>query len=208
MTSQEQPGGRAGRRASYLILAAFALGIAAIAGTTLALLPKGPSAPPASAVGGPFRLQSSKGGVLDSASLAGRPFLVFFGFTQCPNICPTTLADLGNLLDELGKEGVALPALYVTVDPERDTAETMRAYMGSFSERLTGLTGTPDEIARVAASYRAMVRRVELPDGDHTFEHTVMVYMMDRRGGFAGPLDLDAGHRLAGGQIRTLLARN
>lgn len=193
------------RRADYLLFGVLALGLFAIAGTTFAMWPVGPKPPPLSVVGGPFRLQSSKGGVLDSASLRGKPFLVFFGFTQCPNVCPTTLADLSNLIDELQKQGGDIRALYITLDPERDTAAVLSEYMKSFSDRITALTGTPAEIDRVAASYRAYAKRVPLPDGDYTLEHTLMVYLMDQNGGFIGPLDLGAGHGLALKQLRQAL---
>ena len=142
--------------------------------------------------------------MVDAQALKGKPFLVFFGFTQCPNVCPTTLADLGSLLDEFGARGGDLQAYYITLDPERDTPEVMREYMASFTDRITGLTGTPQEIERVARDYRAFVKKVPLPGGDYTLEHTLMVYMMDRNGGFAGPLDLNAGHPLALEQLRKL----
>ncbi len=201
-----QPTSSAARRGSSLILAAFALALAGIVAATIAFLPRGERSSAMSVVGGPFRLESSKGGTLDSQALKGRPFLVFFGFTQCPNVCPTTLADLGTLLDEFGKEGGDVPAYYITLDPERDTQAVMAEYMASFTDRITGLTGTPEAIERVTRDYRAFVKRVPLPGGDYTLEHTLMVYMMDRDGGFAGPLDLNAGHPLALKQLRKLAA--
>ncbi|KQT57637.1 photosynthetic protein synthase I [Methylobacterium sp. Leaf456] len=204
------PGGPAPRRGGGLILAVFALGLAAIVGTTVAFLPSGPKPPPISVIGGSFRLESSKGGVLDSRTLLGKPYLVFFGFTQCPNVCPTTLADLGNLLDafaqENAKQGSDIQAYYVTVDPERDTPAVMREYMASFSDRITGLTGSPHDIERVTRAFRAEVKRVPLTEGGTTIEHSLMVYMMDRDGGFAGPLDLEAGHPLALKQLHRLVA--
>lgn len=196
----------ASKRGSTLILIAFALALAGIVAATVAFLPRGDRPSALSVVGGPFRLDSSKGGTVDSRALKGKPFLVFFGFTQCPNVCPTTLADLGTLLDEFGAQGGAIQAYYITLDPERDTQEVMREYMASFTDRITGLTGTPQEIERVARDYRAFVKRVPLPGGDYTLEHTLMVYMMDRDGSFAGPLDLDAGHPLALKQLRKLAA--
>ncbi|MCJ2112490.1 SCO family protein [Methylobacterium sp. E-025] len=193
------------RRAGYGILAAVLVGILGIAGGVVAMLPRGPAKPAMSVVGGPFRLQSSKGGILDSATLAGRPFLVFFGFTRCPNVCPTTLADLSNLIDDLHKAGGDIGAYYITLDPERDAAAVLRDYMGSFSDSITGLTGTREEIDRVARSYRVFSKKVPLPGGDYTLEHTLMVYLMDRNGGFVGPLDLAAGHGLALRQIQAVL---
>lgn len=197
---------RGPQRGGGLILALFALGLAAIVGTTVVFLPWGPKPPPISVVGGAFQLESSKGGVLDSRDLKGQPYLVFFGFTQCPNVCPTTLADLGNLLDRFAREGGDISAYYITVDPERDTPEIMRDYMASFSERITGLTGSPQAIAQVTQAYRAEVKRVPLPDGGFTLEHALMVYMMDRDGGFVGPLSLDAGHDLALKQLHRLVS--
>lgn len=194
------------RRGGGLILVAFALALAGIVGTTVAFLPRGPKPPPLSVVGGPFRLESSKGGVLDSRTLKGRPFLVFFGFTQCPNVCPTTLADLGNLIDAFQAQGGTIEAYYVTLDPERDTPALMRDYMASFHERITGLTGTPEQIERVARDYRVSTTKVPLAEGGYTMEHTLMVYMMDRNGGFAGPLDLEAGHALALKQLHRLVS--
>lgn len=206
MTMPTEPERPSAQRGGGLILAVFALGLAAIVGTTVTFLPWGPKPPPISVVGGSFRLESSKGGVLDSRTLAGKPFLVFFGFTQCPNVCPTTLADLGNLLDAFAREGDDIRAYYVTVDPEQDTPEVMREYMASFSDRITGLTGSPEAIERVTRAYRAEVKRVTLPDGGTTLEHSLMVYMMDRNGGFAGPLSLEAGQGLALRQLHRLVA--
>lgn len=186
-----------------LAVGLVAIGLGAF---TLAPMIVGERAPVRDTLGGPFRLQASSGGVLDSKSLEGKPFLVFFGFTQCPNVCPTTLADLTNLIDRLHKEGGDIRALYITLDPERDTQAVLREYMTSFSNRITGLTGTPEEIARVAQAYRAYAKKVPLPDGDYTIEHTLMVYQMDSKGRFVGPLDLAAGHTLAIAQIKRQLA--
>lgn len=196
----------ASQRGSTLILAAFALALVGIVAATVAFLPRGDKPSALSVVGGPFRLESSKGGTVDSQALKGKPFLVFFGFTQCPNVCPTTLADLGTLLDEFGSQGGEIQAYYITLDPERDTQAVMREYMASFTDRITGLSGTPQQIERVARDYRAYVKRVPLPGGDYTLEHTLMVYMMDRDGGFVGPLDLNAGHALALKQLRKLVS--
>lgn len=209
MATEPDSAPSAAQRGSGLILAAFALALAGIVAATIAFLPRGDRPPALSVVGGPFRLESSKGGVVDSQALKGKPFLVFFGFTQCPSVCPTTLADLGTLLDEFAAKGDDIPggdirAYYITVDPERDTPAVMRAYMASFSERITGLTGTPQAIEEVTRAYRASVKKVPLPGGDYTLEHTLMVYMMDRNGGFVGPIDLNAGHALALKQLRKL----
>ncbi|TXN27493.1 SCO family protein [Methylobacterium sp. WL19] len=208
MPDERRPMFATSRGASNLILAAFALAAMAIIGTTIAMWPRGPAPPAVSGIGGPFRLQSSQGGELDSATLRGKPFLVFFGFTQCPNVCPTTLADLSNLLDEFHQQGGDIPAYYITVDPERDTAEVMREYMPSFGDRIVGLTGKTEEIKRVVDAYRVTVIKVPLKDGNYTLEHTLMIYVMDRNGGFVGPLSLDAGHPYALKQLVRVTANS
>lgn len=141
------------------------------------------------AIGGPFRLQSSSGGVIESASLEGRPFLVFFDFTRCPSICPTTLADLTGLIDDLRGTGQGLPACFVGIGPERDTPEALSAYLGSFGSDITGLTGMREEVARLARAYRAVVQRVSLAGGDGTFNHMALVYLPDERGRFVAAFD-------------------
>lgn len=188
-------------------IAAFLFGLVALGvAAYVTLAPETPRRQASAAIGGPFALVDGEGRTVTETDFKGTPFLVFFGFTQCPNICPTTLADLGTLLDTFGAEGGDVQAYYITLDPERDTQAVMQEYMASFTDRITGLTGTPQQIERVARDYRASVKRVPLPGGDYTLEHTLMVYMMDRNGGFAGPLDLNAGHALALKQLRKLVS--
>ncbi|OWJ56737.1 SCO family protein [Inquilinus limosus] len=134
--------------------------------------------------GGPFRLTDQTGATLTDAELKGRPFAVFFGFTHCPEICPTTLWEMSQALAALGPDGDRLRVLFVTVDPERDRPEMLQQYLQSFDPRITGLTGTPEEIAAVAKSYRVYWRKVPTTDGDYTMDHSAMVYLMDAEGRF------------------------
>ncbi|KGM31182.1 SCO family protein [Inquilinus limosus] len=134
--------------------------------------------------GGPFRLTDQTGATLTDADLKGRPFAVFFGFTHCPEICPTTLWEMSQALAALGPDGDRLRVLFITVDPERDRPEMLREYLQSFDPRITGLTGTPEEIAAVAKSYRVYWRKVPTTDGDYTMDHSAMVYLMDAEGRF------------------------
>lgn len=134
--------------------------------------------------GGPFRLTDQTGATLTDADLKGRPFAVFFGFTHCPEICPTTLWEMSQALAALGPDGDRLRVLFVTVDPERDRPEMLREYLQSFDPRITGLTGTPEEVAAVAKSYRVYWRKVPTSDGDYTMDHSAMVYLMDAEGRF------------------------
>ena len=144
----------------------------------------------ASAVGGPFSLTTGEGRTLTDKDLRGAPFLVFFGFTHCPDICPTKLFEISEVLRAAGPKGEKLRALFVTVDPERDTPETMKSYLGSFDPRIVGLTGERAAIDATVKAYRAYARKVPLKDGDYTMDHTALIYLMDRDGNFVAPFNL------------------
>lgn len=143
----------------------------------------------APAIGGPFELTSHTGETITNADLAGSPYLVFFGFTHCPDVCPTTLAQITALLERLGSEAVLTP-LFITVDPERDTQEVMADYVGYFDERILGLRGTPEQTEQAVESFAAYYEKVPLDGGGYTMDHTASVLMMDRQGEFAGTLDI------------------
>lgn len=148
----------------------------------------GVDALPGGGIGGPFKLAASTGGELSSDELKGKPFLVFFGFTRCPEICPTTVSDISTWLDALGPDGKEIKALFISIDPERDNAASMKDYLSSFNDRIVGLTGTPDEIAAVAKEYRVYYAKHPLKDGDYTMDHSAVIYLMDRQGKLAGTL--------------------
>lgn len=140
-------------------------------------------------IGGPFRLVTHHGKAITDADLLGKPFLVFFGFTNCPDVCPTTMNELTARFEDLGADGEKIATLLITVDPERDTQELLAQYMQAFDPRFLALRGTPEEITAVAMAYRAYVKQVPLTDGDYTMDHAAIVYMMDRDGKFVGTLD-------------------
>lgn len=140
-------------------------------------------------IGGPFELTAHTGERMTDADFAGAPKLVFFGFTHCPDICPAALYDITLVLNELGDQAEDLNVLFVSVDPERDTAEMLELYLSSFHPQITGLTGTPEEIAEVARSYRAYYQRVELDNGDYTMDHSAVVYLFDADGTFVAPFN-------------------
>jgi protein SCO1/2 len=181
-------------RRLLLPLLVFLVGAAALAAA--AFITFAPSARQggqslASAVGGPFALTTSDGKTLTDKELRGAPFLVFFGFTHCPDICPTKLFEISEVLRAAGPKGEKLKALFVTVDPERDTPETMKSYLGSFDPRIIGLTGERAAIDATVKAYRAYARKVPLKDGDYTMDHTALVYLMDRNGGFVGAFNIE-----------------
>ncbi len=141
-------------------------------------------------IGGPFVLTSHRGDLVTDATLRGRPFLVFFGFTHCPVVCPTTLFDVTDLLKELGPDGDRLQAVFVTVDPERDTPEILAEYMRSFDERVLALRGTAVETDAAVRAYGAQYRKVPTGGGSYTVDHTATVYVMDHGGRLATTLDM------------------
>ncbi len=138
--------------------------------------------------GGSFELLDHNGQRFASASLTGRPYAIFFGFTHCPDVCPTTLLQMSNILRRLGADADRLKVLFVTVDPERDTPERLRAYLSSFDARILGLTGSPEEIAAAAKAWNAFYNKVPESDGSYTVAHSAYVYLMDTGNRLAGTL--------------------
>jgi protein SCO1/2 len=143
-----------------------------------------------SAIGGPFQLTDQDGQTVTEKSLLGHPTLIFFGFTRCPEICPTALFEMSEVLRAMGKDADRVAAYFISVDPERDTAEAMKDYVSSFDPHLKGLTGNPDQIAKVISAYRVYARKVPLKDGDYTMDHTALIYLMDRDGNFVSSFNL------------------
>ncbi|MGF7056006.1 protein SCO1/2 [Bosea sp. OAE752] len=144
-------------------------------------------------VGGPFTLTTQDGKPLSDTDLRGSPFLVFFGFTHCPDVCPTKLFEISEALRAAGESDKAknLKALFVTVDPERDTPEVMKSYLSSFDPRIIGLTGDRAAIDATIKAYRAYAKKTPLKDGDYTMDHTALVYLMGKDGGFVGAFNIE-----------------
>ncbi len=142
------------------------------------------------AIGGPFQLTDQSGQTVTEKNMLGHPTLIFFGFTHCPDVCPTSLFEMSQVLKALGKDADRVNAYFISVDPERDTTEAMKDYLSSFDPHLTGLTGTPDQVAKVISAYRVYAKKVPLKDGDYTMDHTALIYLMDRDGKFVSPFNL------------------
>lgn len=134
-------------------------------------------------IGGPFALEASDGRLVSNKDFAGRPFLVFFGFTNCPDVCPTTLFEVSEIFRKLGPDK-KVSALFITIDPARDSASKLKDYISNFDKRIVGLTGSQAAIDRVVKAYRAYYRKVPGKNGDYTMDHTAMVYLMNKRGEF------------------------
>ncbi|MES2027636.1 MAG: SCO family protein [Pseudomonadota bacterium] len=146
-------------------------------------------AAPAS-IGGPFQLTDQSGQTVNEQSLKGKPTLVFFGFTHCPDICPTSLFEMSEVLRAMGKDADRINTYFISVDPERDTAAIMKDYLSSFDPHLKGLTGSPDAVAKVIAGYRVYAKKVPTKEGDYTMDHTALIYLMDKDGNFVAPFNL------------------
>lgn len=178
-------------RTARILVAAAAFVAVLILSASIALLVMGrggaPSLSQVAAIGGPFNLTDQNGRTVTDADLKGRPFLVFFGFTHCPDICPTTMFEISQIMERLGDR---LQAVFITVDPERDTPQALKDYVSSFDSRIVALTGSPEAIAAVAKAYRAIYRRVPLKDGGYTMDHIAIIYLMDRNGRFIKPFHL------------------
>jgi protein SCO1 len=142
------------------------------------------------AIGGPFQLTDQTGQTVTEKNLQGRPTLVMFGFTHCPDVCPTELFQISEVLRAMGNDADRVNAYFVSVDPERDTQAAMKDYLSSFDPHLKGLTGNADAVAKVVSDYRVYAKRVPLKDGDYTMDHTALIYLMDRNGKFVAPFNL------------------
>nr|WP_283949904.1 SCO family protein [Limobrevibacterium gyesilva] len=149
------------------------------------------SAPPD--IGGPFTLVDGSGKQVTDREFRGKYLLVYFGYTYCPDVCPTTLAEVSAALDKLGSKAAQVQPLFITVDPKRDTPEVMKRYTDAFDSRIIGLTGTPEEIAVVAKEYRVYYAADRPGDGrdDYTVDHSSILYLMGRDGEFMAPIRPD-----------------
>lgn len=138
--------------------------------------------------GEPFQLVDQRGEPITEAAFKGSPTAVFFGFTHCPEVCPTTLFELDGWLAALGDDGKDIKAFFISVDPERDTPELLDSYVSNVSGRITGITGEPDKVFAMAKSFGIYWKKVELEGGDYTMDHTASILMLDRNGDFAGTI--------------------
>jgi protein SCO1/2 len=161
--------------------------------------------PGIAAIGGPFRLTDQTGRTVTDEDFRWKPFLVFFGFTHCPEICPTTLFEISEVLRKLGPDADRTHALFITVDPEQDTPKALKDYLSSFDPHMSGLTGNADAIAAVAKAYRVIYRKVPLDEGGYTMDHTAIIYLMDKQGRFVAPFSLKRGTEASAAELRKYL---
>ena len=139
-----------------------------------------------SGIGGPFTLTDQNGRTVTADSLKGKPTLIYFGFTYCPDVCPTSLLLMETAIEKIGSDAAKkVNLVFITVDPERDTPEVLKGYVPNFGATFEGLTGTPEQIAQVARAYRVYYQKVPGKDGaPYLMDHSSIVYLLDRNGRF------------------------
>ncbi len=188
-----------------VILGGLALVCAVIAAGAVALTLMHRSPYSHTRPGGPFALVDTGGRPVTEADLAGRPTAIAFGFTSCPEVCPTTLSLLTEVMGRMGGAADRLNVVFVTVDPERDTPEALKLYLSSFDPRIRGFTGTAAQVAAMADAYHVAYRRVPA-EGGYTMEHPADVFLFDRTGRLGGVIDYGEDEAGALGKLTMLAA--
>jgi protein SCO1 len=155
-------------------------------------------------IGGAFTLTDQQGRKVTERDLTGKPTAMFFGFTYCPEVCPTTLAALTAWMKAMGPAADRLNVVFVTVDPERDTPRQLALYLSSFDPRIRGFTGSAAEIARIAREYHVFYEKVPLAGGGYTMDHSSAIYLMDAHGGFTGVISYQEPSARAIAKLRAL----
>jgi len=197
-------------RMRHVILTAMA-GIAGFSAMVVLILFLGSSSQTgrsigSAAIGGPFTLVDDTGTAVTESTLAGKPYAIYFGYTYCPEVCPTTLLDLSNWIKKLGPDADKLNYAFVTVDPERDTPQLMHSYLSSFDKRIRGFTGTSEEIAKIAREYRVYYKKIPTDDGSYVMDHSSIIYLMGPNGKFVTVIAYQEDDASALGKLRNLVA--
>ncbi len=187
-----------------LIAVLGGLVVLAVSGVRLPGMRQG-ALPLTAAIGGPFTLPVTSGGTLSSDALKGRPFAIFFGFTFCPDVCPTTLLDMSNTIKALGPDADRMNYVFVSVDPARDTVEQLKLYLSSFDPHIVGISGTEAQVADLARAYRVFFEKVPTKEG-YTINHTATTYLMDARGAFHSTLAYQENSDVVLKKLRRLIA--
>jgi protein SCO1/2 len=174
----------------FLPLSVIALGLIALAATAYVVTPD-KSQPRASAIGGAFTLTRQDGETVTDAAFKGEPLLVFFGYTHCPDVCPTSLFEISQVFKAMGSDK-KVQALFITIDPARDTPDVMKDYLSSFDPRIIGLAGDSAQTAAVEKAFKVYAKKVPGAHGDdYTMDHTAIVYLLDKQGRFVNAFNLE-----------------
>ncbi|MGV8951966.1 MAG: SCO family protein [Cypionkella sp.] len=187
----------------WLWVAVAALGLTAATAAVLLRPPAG-----ASFGGGTYSLLDQNGNTIDQTMFQGHPSALFFGYTHCPDVCPTTMAEMATWFQELGDEGKDLRAYFVTVDPQRDTPAIMGDYVSWVSDRITGVTGEPSEIDKIVKAWGIYAKKVPLGGDEYSMDHTASVFLLNAKGEFEGTIAYREDAATALGKLRNLLAKS
>jgi protein SCO1 len=196
----------------FVLAAAVLAGLAILgAGVFLTLaLREGPRGAAGTAlgsvIGGSFRLTDQNGKTVTDADLKGKWSLIYFGYTHCPDACPTALNDIAIALDELGAKREDVRPVFITVDPERDTTEALKSYVTSFDAPILALTGTPEQVAQAAKAYRVYYAKHPEAGGDYSMDHSSVIYVMDPQGRFTASFTHESSPEQIAERLKKLLA--
>src|SRR5689334_16298893 len=192
---------------SALLAGLVILGTGAFLALTLRESPRGVAGTAlASAIGGPFQLVDQNGKTVTDADLKGKWSLVYFGYTHCPDACPTALNDIAIALDQLGPKRDAVRPVFITVDPERDTPAALKDYVTAFDAPILALTGTPEEVAQAARAYRVYYAKHPEAGGDYSMDHSSVIYVMDPQGRFTASFTHESTPEQISDRLKKLLA--
>lgn len=191
-------------RASHVlvVVAAFVAGLTVFLGVFFYATGQFTGGPNGSAIGGPFKLVGDNGQPITDQDMRGKPWLVFFGYTHCPDVCPTTLFEMSEVMKALGKDADKVSGLFITVDPERDTPAVMKDYLSNFDPHLQGATGDLKSIEAVEKEFRVYAKKVPTENGDYSMDHSAVVYLMNKQGRFVAPFNLKRKPQAAAAELR------
>jgi protein SCO1 len=181
------------------VASAFVVGAAVLIGVFFSVTGQFSSAKP---IGGPFNLTGDNGQPVSDATFEGEPYLIYFGYTHCPDVCPTTLFELSEVMKALGKDADHTAVLFITIDPKRDTAAVMKDYLSNFNRHLMGATGDPKAIQAVEKEFNVFARKVPAKDGDYSMDHSSEIYLMDKQGRFVQAFDLKRKPKVSAAELR------
>jgi protein SCO1 len=158
------------------------------------------------AIGGPFDLVDDNGNPVSDKQLAGKPFAMYFGYTFCPEVCPTTLLDLSRWIKHLGSDADKLNYAFVSIDPERDTPTLLHTYLSSFDPHIRGFTGTSEQIAKIAREYRVYYKKIPTENGSYVMDHSSIMYLMGAQGEMVSAIAYQEDDASALKKLRSLAA--
>ena len=186
----EAEANNAPRSRTFAIRIVATLIAVALVGFSAFVLTSPSERPRGALIGGAFALEDGAGKTVRDQTLRGKPFLVYFGYTHCPDVCPTELARISDILSKMGDK--AIPTLFITVDPERDTPKVMQDYVSSFNPAVIGLSGSPQAVEATEKTFRVFARKGQpQPDGDYSMDHSSIVYLMDKNGAFVEAFNIE-----------------